>query len=400
MSNRLALINSLKGSPILEERFVVEEVINCDPATGDHISGKGCLSVLFKGTDNKTGNRIAIKFFDPDFNGFDRSYREKLFEREVELLDKVFNKKRCLQKVSDIFSHSISAKDPSSGTWTFECFYFVIEWLEEGIDEYFYQQENYETDMKLCLFRNMALSVFSMHDDDIFHRDLKSDNFRKALRKNNELVVAIDYGTAARLDSKNLGNMTNYDHSPGTPMVAPLEAHCGLSWIRNIGKHYDYYALGCLLYDLFNIEHFAEAISRDLGFARAYAHCRTAMLAKIGAVKYKTVEEVLDDWTVLLSPYKAGVSIPDILGSGGSVPLSIRGHLNKLLSELTAIDFRDRLRDKNKIIRKIDICVKIIENSIKEKHRRKQKIIMKQNHEVKLLERQDKARKYLETDTE
>ncbi|MDZ7828971.1 MAG: hypothetical protein U5K33_05600 [Halofilum sp. (in: g-proteobacteria)] len=177
--NKRILIRFMEAGYVLDGRFNDLQVVNCDRVSGDPCEKGGSLSVVFRATDCESGNTVAIKFFDPDRQGLESIYRMTLFARESELLERDLTNGRSLHVIQPI--REIDLTDPDDeDTPSISCNYFVTEWLPEDINEYFLAQGRYGAIDKLTVFRDVVLSVFSMHRNGLFHRDLKPENFRFA----------------------------------------------------------------------------------------------------------------------------------------------------------------------------------------------------------------------------
>ena len=274
--NARILIETLHREPSLDRRYVNIRVINRDPRTGDRKRHhQGALSVVFHAIDSQTGRPVALKFFDPDFQGFSARYRMDLFDRECKLLERLENKPRCLQLVQPLSELRLPVPGASRGrSMTIDCGYCVLEWLDGDITEYFLRQNEHDALVKLALFRQTVLGVFALHREDIAHRDIKHDNLRRTRRMNREMVIPIDLGTAVDLLSDPIGEFRDYDDPVGAPAFSPIEAHGGLSSIRTLAAYTDIYALGCLLHDLFNVDLYAVRLAKDPGFNNCYMACR------------------------------------------------------------------------------------------------------------------------------
>ena len=111
--NTRILIETLRRGPPLDGRYANIRVINRDPRTGDRQGHQGALSVVFHATDSQTGRPVALKFFDPDFQGFGARYRMDLFYRECKLLERLMNKPRCLQLVQPLTELRLSGSGAS-----------------------------------------------------------------------------------------------------------------------------------------------------------------------------------------------------------------------------------------------------------------------------------------------
>jgi serine/threonine protein kinase len=209
--NARTLIETLHREPSLDGRYANIRVVNRDPQTGDRRGHQGALSVVFQAIDSRTGRPVALKFFDPDIQGFGARYRMDLFDRECKLLERLVNKPRCLQLVQPLSELRLRVPGASRGrSTTIDCGYCVLEWLDGDITDYFLRQDEHDASVKLALFRQAVLGVFALHREGIAHRDIKHDNLRRAHRMNQEMVVPIDLGTAVDLLSDPIGGFREY----------------------------------------------------------------------------------------------------------------------------------------------------------------------------------------------
>lgn len=247
------LRDTLEALPLFEGRFSGLKLMNVDPVSGQK---RGCFSLVFRAFDQIEQRTVAIKFYDP--NASMDIYRISAFRREYEILTSLIGSERCLQLVAPLRDYALSI-NTGAGVFTARCEYFVVDWIDEEIDSYFLTATHSARE-KLGLFLDMVLAVEALHSRSVFHRDLKADNMRAFQRALRRIVVAIDLGTAAKFDSG--GIQATYGHSAGAPWYAAPEALCGLAGNRSIAPYTDYYALGCLLFELFNPDYFFRAAER------------------------------------------------------------------------------------------------------------------------------------------
>ena len=195
-TNQLELIRQLENTQLLNGRY---EKLSCVNVVGG--DRRGVLSLVFQGFDQAEKALVAIKVMDPDRLG--DTYRLAAFEREPKILEIIEGKKRCLQVKNGLKQYEWEVT-LSGGTapLKFQCGFFVTEWIEEDVDDYFFQQDTCDPKVKLAIFRKLLLAVDSLHKTHIFHRDLKVDNIRVKTIDNEQIVIAIDFGTAARNDMK------------------------------------------------------------------------------------------------------------------------------------------------------------------------------------------------------
>ncbi len=358
--NKKFLIDRLQ-SKTLNSRFENLTVVNCDPATGNKIGHAGALSVVFRATDVTDGQTVAIKFFDPDIRGSGLRYRLNLFERENELLTGLVGIKRALQIRQPVTDLPLQLTVPGGHKVTVNFQYFVTEWLEGEIEKYFLSGSASSKVKKLSIFRECCLAIFALHRHDIAHRDIKPDNLRFANRNGENVGVAIDLGTAAEFSSANIGTFGDYVNPVGARGYAPLEASMGMAGHRQLGYAADYYALGCLLYELFNPNYYYSDLLANMG----YASCRSACERHMHTVLRRTSnpDTVLMEWHWIIERTKTQVTVPILERTTSLGSASMLGLLNTLVRELTALDYRERLTDDGRVLRLIDSTARVLSNN-------------------------------------
>jgi serine/threonine protein kinase len=365
--NRKILIDRLAAPVRLDNRYTDIVTVNCDPATGDKLGTPGYFSVVFKARDTATGRYVAIKFFDPEVSGPALAYRIEAFKRESALLQTVLRKGRCLQLVQPITDLSLAIPMAGGGHVTLPCSYFVTEWLDGGVSAYFDTQDKFETLAKLHVFRDATLAVFALHTNEIHHRDLKADNLMGCNERN--VTVAIDLGTAAHRDSAHI--IPGYFSPVGASAYSPPEAFAGLAGVRAIGPAADIYALGCLLYELFNDEFFYFSQRTSAAFNHWFMLCTTHMQRVLTAPA--TDEELLAEWRKVGAVGKRAVTLPRINDLGSTVPSGVASVLDDLLSSMTAVDLHDRIKGSDQVLRRIDSAIRILENALAEQARNEER---------------------------
>jgi serine/threonine protein kinase len=306
------------------------KLVNVDAAGNK----RGVFSLVFSADDVVEGKRVALKFYDPDPALTNNVYRIQAFQREHEILQSLLNVNRCLQLASALGTYNLPIS-ANGAAIALPCAYFAVDWLDRQIDQHFLDQLAFDGLVKLKLLGSIILAVEALHRNNVFHRDLKPDNLRQITKGETEQVVAIDLGTAARFDSMQLAS--NYGSSVGAPAYASPEALCGFAGDRNLASFTDVYAVGCMLYELFNPDYYFKALTTlnptywpriaALGFQanqkRTEAERRAVFHAEIGKL-------------VL------GVTPVDINRAGSSAPAEIAPMLNDLLHALTHPNFMAR----------------------------------------------------------
>jgi serine/threonine protein kinase len=339
------LIDTLEALPSLDGRYKNIKCVNVSP-TGPK---RGCFSVVFRAYDQIEGRSVALKFFDPDVSG-DR-YRLNAFFRESEILKVLLGVERCLQLEKAVSRFDLDVP----GGFKVPCQYFVVQWVEYDIDDYFLGKNNSPVE-KLRLFNEIVLAVEALHRYEIFHRDLKADNLRAMHNSLKRLVIAIDLGTAARVDSMCISSDYSAT-SVGAPAYAAPEARCGLAGHRKMGPFTDVYALGCLLFELFNKDYFCQAL---YAANPNYEYRLSAMRSTVGATSQEDAQ--VGAWRSALKHFGAGVSPIHIAGTGSSVPAGIIGVLDDIVVRLTQFSYLNRSTDLAWARQRIWCAIKILSN--------------------------------------
>jgi len=355
--NTQFLIDKLLSLEALADRYTNIECI-------DDIHNRGAFSLVFKAWDTFEEKKVAIKFFSPE--RMSDPYRLECFRNEPAILKNLINKKRCLQLIEDIQEYTVNVNEEPHFEVTF--YYFSMEWIDEKLDFYFEAQQDYDTVTKLRIFRNILLAVNALHRLEISHRDLKPDNLREYTEHLKQIIVAIDLGTSALYSSQ--PKIQSYPHQVGHRHYSSPESMCGLAGDRKIAFYTDFWALGCMLFELFSPNYFYNELIK--GF---FNQACSALAMKVSHAT--TIEELRIAYEKNVLEYKNVTIVPDFYSYGVSIPKSILDRLNNSLIMLTAFNYKDRTIDLDSVRRLIDNCITILCNEnfqrriLEEKKRRR-----------------------------
>jgi serine/threonine protein kinase len=349
--NSQLLVSELERLPLLDGRFEQLKLVNFDETNGIK---RGCFSLVFRAKDTVTGRLVALKFFDLDPGFLHDAYRRDAFVREHEILQTLLEKHRCLQLVAGMSTYQLAVPTAGGISFLVPCQYFAIEWLETSIDDYFLTSKE-SAAQRLRLMEQIILGVEALHRNSIFHRDLKADNLRAIGSAAQLIVVAIDLGTAARYTSGQI--QASYGHSVGAPAYAPPEARAGLAGSREIAPSSDIYALGCLLFELFNPDYFYFRL------VKTNPQYDMNLLALGLYIQGPATEaEKIMALNAALDKHASGIADVVIDGPGSTAPPGIAPLLNSLLVDLTSFDYRKRPKKLDGARIKIQAAIKILEN--------------------------------------
>ena len=374
----LSLISQVEKSGTLAGRFNNVACINID----ENGKKKGCFSLVFSADDIAQGEKVILKFLSPEV--MTDKYRVDSFSRESDILKRLHRKGRCLNFVHgpDTFKWQIPMDSASAD---FDVEYFAVEYLPIDVEPYFINQVAFSALDKLQLFWNTVLAVAAIHDGGVFHRDMKSDNFRAISVGGRQIVKIIDFGTAAHYLSPLVTSDLNYPDNPngrsvGAPAFSAPEHIVGLASHREIGKSTDIYALGALLYQLFNLQLFAKSRSTpDFDQVISYLHmCMTGS---------NRIEDRVNIWDRELPKFKHVLDPPALNSRGHNLPPAINSLLTDLHLKMTRFDYKDRLSDLQIVLKRVDSAIRILSNIALE---RKKIEARKRKRELKLLKLRQK----------
>lgn len=380
-TNQNALIEQLEKAHLINKRY---ENLNCVNVSGH--DRRGVLSLVFQGYDRISQTFVAIKVMDPD--KLSNAYRIQAFEREPIVLEALEGKNRCLQIVDGLQHYSWEVTYPgSTDPLEFKCGFFTMEWIEEDADDFFLEQQDYSPIQKLTIFRQLLLAVEAIHRAQVFHRDIKVDNIRLKSIKTDTILVLIDFGTAARLDDPSI--TTAYTNPVGAPAFSPPEAFVGFAGERELGKLSDSYALGAILFNLFNYREFRHARKKETRFDQLLA----AIAPKIAYGNSK--EEKLEVWSDHMHRFRNLSCAPAIDAPGTTLSLAVSGLIKDVYSQLIDFDFLRRTSDLSSIRRRVDSALKLLENHRKEEIELRRRRLLRKRRQEKVRRRKERLEKYI-----
>lgn len=355
--NSQLLVRTLEDLTLLDGRFSGLKLMNMSGG-----EKRGHFSLVFRAYDELEERFVALKFIDLDPAKQDR-YRLMCFEREHQILELLKGAPRCLQVFSTYSTYELCISIAGqTEPITIPAKYFATDWIEGDIDEYFSRQDTESPIEKLKIFNEVVLAVESLHTRHVFHRDLKVDNFRCRESRDAREIVAIDLGAAARYDSEPM--LPAYGCPVGFLMYSAPEAFCGMAGIRSIAPLTDIFALGCMLFELFHPDDYPSAYRAintdfDLRFSalKARIDCESDEKSKVAA------------WDLQAPKMLQGLSPVSLSDNGSSAPAAICDLLSELIAEMTAPDFRSRIRSFAKARQRCWSAIRVLENEAFDRRR-------------------------------
>ena len=379
-----SLIDHLSGIESLSGQF---ENFRC--VTYTTRGREGCMSLVFRATDKLSNNEVAVKFVDPERVANAAIEAISMFEREyqtMELLDGNTRSPQLAGPQGDVLLPINLPGQDSNNSTSLRISYFPIEWLEGDVNRIFLDQSNVPCLEKLQFLRELFLAVESIHGIGIAHRDLKRDNIRVRNRVGQaHRIIVIDYGLAVHTDDARMAPI--YPLPRGAFDFSPPEAFLGFEGERDLVRLADTYALGAILYSIFNSAAFGYERIRNTEFANlANAH-------HVRFVSAGSFDERIKLWDKMIYDFRLRLAAPDITGIHSSIPNHVAKLVDRTYRSLTHFDFRQRPRSLNKAIADMESAIKVLRNhkseQIERNRRRaiRQRILAKQQARIKRLQR-------------
>jgi len=314
----------------------------------DSNGGNGVFSLLFKAYDLQTGKKVALKFYDPNKNHYWE--RVQRFHREADVLKILEDEPyviNCLAGVCTIQRTMIESTSRIEVPITFQ--FIPVALADYSIEEFIYMRDPSPLSC-LLFFKEMMKAVIRVHKRQICHRDLKPSNFLVS-RKD---IWLSDFGTAKCMDGSMPDISASYDLPVGDKRYVAPEALFSLGLADANVFLSDMFSMGAILFEMFTHTILNTHIrSREnLDLLLRLAQVLSTMSGKNKLETYKGVADQL----------ARSIRLPEIYSYNHLVPNSIKLHLNELYKGLAAINFQRRLCDSEAIHRKIDICIKILQN--------------------------------------
>lgn len=360
MSDRDALLQLLEQRADVGGRFFnLKRMVNG--------GGVGAFSALVSADDHVTKRRVAVKVCLP----FQETYRAESFDREADLLELLDQEPDIIQLIAGRgeFTELLTAQGGLKIPWKFR--YYALELATSDVGNVI-AGARWDAEQVLIAFRAMCRSVQRIHSWSIAHRDLKPSNF---LVMQNGAVKLSDFGTARRIDTTTPALVGSYTGPPGDRRYcAPEILACLHDEDPAIAFGADVYSLGSILFEMFS----GTILGLRLFNRQFWLDMAQAMLAvKIGQ-RRTTYDQIV-------ASIANSRPLPSVAAFGAPVPACLRDRIDDLYRSLSAIDYRRRLYEFDRIFNRVNTCLLILRNEtnyqkwLQEKKRRRAQALARLN---------------------
>ena len=191
----------------------------------ENLVARSGMASIFRGTDLRTGQPVAIKIPHPEM------------EADVVLFDRFKREKEIGQKLNHPHVMRVMPDDGQSQI------YMVMEWVEGRLlRQILMEQKKLPVERAVGIAVKIAKALDYIHSHGVVHRDLKPENIMVDSEDN---IKLIDFGIAGHEGSRRL-TFAKLSQVMGTPDYISPEQVKGK---RGDGRS-DIYALGVMLYEM------------------------------------------------------------------------------------------------------------------------------------------------------
>jgi len=195
-------------------------------------------------------------------------------------------------------------------------------------------------------FRGMVRSVQRIRSLGFAHRDLKPDNFLLV----NDYIRLSDFGTARNIAGVDRPILLNYSGPPGALLYTSPEM---MACLHDVDARFaflgDIFALGAILFELFT--------GIPLSLTMFGPALLTAMTSPMYAVPRKQRVTYFDGEIQKLANSNP---IPEVGLLNPAIPRSISHRIDKLVQQMSALNYKQRVTDFSSIFRSVDSCILIL----------------------------------------
>ena len=183
------------------------------------------MASIFRGTDERTGQPVAIKVPHPEMET-DPVFVER-FHREQEIGQKLDH-----PGVMKVFADEHHSQR-----------YMVMDWVEgRALRQLMNEQGKFPPERAVKIALQIASALEYIHGHGVVHRDLKPENI---MADPNDHIKLVDFGIAANVGSRRI-TFAKFSPTTGTPdYISPEQVKGKRGDARS-----DIYALGVMLYEM------------------------------------------------------------------------------------------------------------------------------------------------------
>ena len=339
-SARESWIEVIESQEAICDRYY--DIRRIDPNAGD-----GAFSLVFKAKDRlqKKRETIVLKFFDPLSYG--DQYRYQCFHREANMLKDLRGQRNILPLLQEKTEINVRLNGIP-----FSLIFYGSHLAKYHVKHYIYNEDtDYLTNV--LYFREICKAVQRIHRREICHRDLKPGNYLVFGKRN---VCLSDFGTARYFGEKSNPLQDYYRWPIGDRRYTAPELICLLYPFDLFNYYADIYSLGAILFELFTKTILNSNIFRENEIIDLTSH--------FYEIPERDRRLVFDQF---IDGFAQDRELPSVRLYDENIPKSVAQEVDRLYQNLAALNYRRRVMSFERIFLMINICVKVIQLSMKRK---------------------------------
>lgn len=322
--------------------------------------GAGHFSLMFSALDRPAGKSVALKFLHPKWNG---TYRERSFHREATICQALRGKDNIVQMCGKLDLLELDLTHPQTGLGLqIPCHYYVLELAKGDFAQYLLARKKPPPLFRrLEMVRGVVKGVNRLHQEGYCHRDLKPDNI--FIFSGGTPKVG-DFGTARSLAPENLP-LVEYEFPVGAKTYTAPEILCGGWNDRDLFCGADWFSVGSILFEALTGVPLYVAIGLD----------GTVLQDIVSTFQSIPEGSRLEKFARVVATISGQHPVPN-LGQFLREPWFAHSSretaeaLDRLVRSMCHFDFRRRLSDFDRVLRRLDICLRRVKLEQEEHNKR------------------------------
>ena len=299
----------------------------------------GAFSVVLEATDERSKKRVVLKLQSPTAD----AYRRACFEREAKVSEVLVGQDNIIQLAGGVEEITILLTHAGGTILPYPVRFFALERGRETLTDFFLGGRKLKTvHRRLGLIRDVVKGVARLHRRGYCHRDLKPDNI---LIFSGGVAKVADLGTC-RLHSGTDPIATNYHFPVGDLMYAAPEMFFAGGMDPSNFITADWFSVGAMMF---------EAITGQLLYVAIGLRNPNEIIRRLDAVAD------LKEYDRRVAGASGRYPIPgtDEFSEPwlSSLKRATHGSISSLIRDLCNFDYKSRLKDFNRILRRLDIAI-------------------------------------------
>lgn len=358
-------VDAIKNAPAFSDFFDNISLVSCY-GKGDFGNKGKAAYIVFRANDAVSGRRVVVKCTNPIFTSRHEDggrALENALEWEEAAIRLLGGKKRCVVLNGGVKSTQIQC-DVDGKTFRDRVTFLSTIFLPFDVKKCFFdkgrlgERKSLEPERALRIMAEILRSIQTLHRAGICHRDLKPANLMGSRRDGTMFISAIDLESSIVEE----GRKASFPRMPQFSCTRAYAAPEMLSGLHNdfdFSRAADWYAAGCMLFELFDGRAFYPSFIEENG-KKKYASVMNNIYVHAAG---KSAEKCRYEYFGKLDSTAHDILLPEIRPEKEIIP-EVLSRIEDIYEKLAAFDVRKRAGDgdiqgiKDELLR----LAKILEN--------------------------------------